>query len=98
MYLEFISNLSRWISSDVGRQTNGGSSLSGGEDWSMSGFLDVFEELRLGRSRISATEDVDVTANAMLASRVLRLASEHTEERPFSEATFLMIFSLKWHP
>ena len=53
--------------------------MSGGEDRAMRRFLDILEELRLSGSGISATEDVDVTANAMLATGVLGLTSEHTE-------------------
>ena len=52
-----------------------------GVDNAMIDFLDVLEELRLGGTRISKKQHVDITTNAVLFVDVLRLASEHGKSK-----------------
>ena len=59
------------------RQTDGRGSLAGGEDGARRRLLDVLEELRLGRARITEEEHVDVATDAVLAVHILRVAAEH---------------------
>ena len=82
--------LRRWIPSNVSSETDSGGTLPGGEDGSMRSLLDVFKELRLRGSGITAAKDVDVTSNPMLAAGILRLAPEHTgrEQRDDIELSY----------
>eukprot|EP00960_Hanusia_phi_P052506 761500-Hanusia_phi.AAC.2 len=67
------------IAVDSGRQTDSARSLARGEDRAGHALLHVLEELGLGGTRIAEEEDVDVSADPVLARDVLRLPSEHGE-------------------
>ena len=51
---------------DVGSHSDSGRALSGGIDSTRCDLLDVFQKLGLCRARVSAKENVDVTANLVL--------------------------------
>ena len=65
-----------WVLAHARRQTDCGRTLTGREDGSVRGLLDVLEELRLGRTWVSQEENVDVPSEAKLAVDVLGNAAE----------------------
>lgn len=55
------------VALDVGGQADRWRTLTGGENDSRRGLLDVLQKLRLGGPRIAADQNVDVTANFVFA-------------------------------
>src|SRR5271154_196411 len=60
-------------------KTDSRSTLSSGKYGTMSRFLNVFEDLRFGCTRITEKENIDITTNGMFAIDVFRNASEERQ-------------------
>lgn len=64
---------------DASSQADCACALTRRVDNTMENLFDVFKELRLGSTRVSQKQDVDVTPDPVFASYVLGLTSEHSE-------------------
>ena len=74
---------SHWISMYSRSQSYSTCSFTSGVDHSWIDLLNILEELRLGCSRVSEKQHVDITSNLVLSSNILRNTTKHGKGKPF---------------